>query len=331
MAKLTAVDTGTEGKGAGPTMPGIFEKVFRFQAMLKGFAKDSTNSHFKYKFTSATTVIEAIRPILQELRIIAIPNTRVAFSDGKIVVSETNLQLLDIDDGSSIYFSGIGEGSDNKQAMKANTSSLKYALMSAFFAPMIDDPEADSKEDTQGTAAQAVPPSVRTNRPAPQKAPTAPPVDASVYGAGGAKARQGQQATLQAKVNQAKVALTTAPVVEPKTSENAPIQMDSGFVVTVDVDKVYDGRPSKSGKLHSDGTPVSGPGTVIDAGGTRYDTFDKNLLGIARQAKKDQKQITILYTFNEQYSKNVIAEEGLTVFGEEPQEGPYEDQDQDSI
>lgn len=115
----------------------------------------------------------------------------------------------------------------------------------------------------------------------------------------------------------------TSPVPAPsssgaKAAAQGAIKVGENFVVTVDVDKVYDGKVT--GRTNDRGEPTSGPATIVDAGGTKYDTFDKTLAEVARQAKRDGKRVNIMYIWNEKFQRNKIVDDGLSIFGEVPTE-----------
>lgn len=95
----------------------------------------------------------------------------------------------------------------------------------------------------------------------------------------------------------------------PLTNAEPTKDLGNGISVTgFMVDKVWDGRPTKSGK--------TGPGTVVSAGGVKFDTFDTSLIETARRAQGEKKRVNVAYRYDERFGRNTIVDGGLTVQGE---------------
>jgi hypothetical protein len=295
MPKAVPAATETDGDGVLPFQNGLLHKVFELQRRVGTFTKDKENPHFHYKYTSAQSVSELVGPILTELGLIARTDTEYVGVVGSCVIARATLSLIDVLTGESMQFSSLGGGSDSqdKGPMKANTAALKYATVLAVFGATGDDPEADGKTDLRGVPAPKPSNVVTMNRPAAATASVAAPAPVPVAEKGEGAQAQGAQ------------------------------QVGDAFVITEMVEKVWDGKAT--GRTNANGDPTSGPGTIVGTSGTKYDTFDKGLLGIARGAKKDGKRINIMFVFNEQFQRNKITEDGVSVFGEVPDAGAPEE------
>ena len=106
-------------------------------------------------------------------------------------------------------------------------------------------------------------------------------------------------------------AATTNRSVAPVSHEGAKKIGDNVYAISVNVKTVFDGQPSKNNP------DVNRPGTVIGTNDQRYNTFDTDLLEIARLAKTTGKQVAITYEYNEKYKSNNITEDGLVIVGAE--------------
>lgn len=280
--KLQAVETKPEeqpvqdGEEEMPPTIGIVRKVLMLQSLVATFVKDAKNSHFKYQFASATSINESVKPILAKLGLVALVRTTVEdVTPAGLVVSKTDLTLLDADgDWSGGEIDGVNSitftsiGSGIDSGDKA---AMKAATASQKYATIaaVYGATADDPEADARTDMRGTPVSA------------APPRVRSNRPAPGAVAEE---------------------------AGSVPVGDNGNRVVTISVDKVYDGRPTRSGKM--------GPGTIVSQSGHKFDTFDKGLLGIARKAHAEGKRINVMYAYNEQFKRNSIVEDGVSIFGE---------------
>ncbi len=283
-------------------LKGIRAKVLSLQATVKSIAKDKTNPHFHYTYASATNVNEKVGQELTRLGLIAQVETAVEDTlhtknkdgvENAVVIAKTIITLVDAESGESMTFSSIGSGTDSsdKHAMKAATASLKYATLALVFGATTDDPEAVVNPGDVAAKAEPAkyipPPTAAQNTAAVEKA-----VD--------------NVRSMPARVE--------APAAGASAAQQGPQDIGDGtFVVTVGVDKVYSKSPT--GRKNGAGEPTFKPGTIVGMDLKKYDTFDDGLLNIARGAKGKNQMINIAYMVDEQYNRNKIVEDGVTIFG----------------
>jgi hypothetical protein len=128
---------------------GIYAKLAAAVGEVDRIAKDGTNSHFKYKYTSAEEVYRTVRGPLLKHGLVVIPQATGYEQDGQLGTVRLNLRIVDTETGESIEAQWYGEGQDkgDKAVFKAITGGMKTWLRALFLLPADDDPEADPQTD----------------------------------------------------------------------------------------------------------------------------------------------------------------------------------------
>ena len=128
---------------------GIYAKLAAAVGEVDSIAKDGTNSHFKYKYTSAEEVYRVVRAPLLKHGLVIIPQATGYEQDGQLGTVRLNLRIVDTETGESIEAQWYGEGQDkgDKAVFKAITGGMKTWLRALFLLPADDDPEADPATD----------------------------------------------------------------------------------------------------------------------------------------------------------------------------------------
>lgn len=136
-------------QGSAKSTSGIYAKLAAAISEVDRIAKDGTNSHFKYKYTSAEEVYRVVRAPLLKHGLVVIPQATGYEQDGQIGTVRLNLRIVDTETGESIEAQWYGEGQDkgDKAVFKAITGGMKTWLRALFLLPADDDPEADSQTD----------------------------------------------------------------------------------------------------------------------------------------------------------------------------------------
>ena len=158
---------------------GIAGKLVLIMSECSHVAKDGFNDFHKYKYASASGVLEAVNAALVKHKVASVvtPNIISSFdvtnAKGNIehqVTVGCNILLIDSESGESIDLYGIGTGQDagDKAVMKAETAAIKYAYLLSMAISTGDDPEADSRTDENSFAE---PQRNATSRPVPSPAP----------------------------------------------------------------------------------------------------------------------------------------------------------------
>lgn len=169
----------------------VVKKLFEIQQRLKA-PKDKYNSFGKYKYRSAESIIESVKPILNELKCVLVCESKAAEVGGhtRLAVKAT---LIDVDSGET--YSALSEVREDEQraGMCASQNSgssesfaKKYALGNLF---AIDDAKDDDDDDlTPQNPRNRAQTNAEPSKTA-QDAPTAKKVSTPVSGAPKATAR----------------------------------------------------------------------------------------------------------------------------------------------
>jgi len=139
-------------------MKNISLKLVKIMSQCRYVQKQGTNDYHKYRYATASDVIEKVNTALveQNVAVFAKPELielqEVLNAKGnteKLATVRTTLTFVDGDSGEFVDFAGLGSGQDigDKAVMKAQTASLKYAYMMTLTIATGDDPEADSGVD----------------------------------------------------------------------------------------------------------------------------------------------------------------------------------------
>lgn len=134
----------------------LAQKLSAVMGGVDKLKKDGHNNFQNYDFVSESNVVEAVRQLLVDNGVLAIPSvkyhwqeTRVSKKGDTLMHSFVllNYRFMDTESNEEIISDWLGEGSDSgdKGFYKAYTGAQKYALMKTFLIPTGDDPENDSK------------------------------------------------------------------------------------------------------------------------------------------------------------------------------------------
>lgn len=150
----------------------LTEKLLNIQTRVDGVVKDAQNTSDKYRYTSSTLVNSTIRPLMNEHRLLLIPETTNAkLTEGATRSGTTrymtelylNMVWLDVDTGDKLSVPWYAQGVDlagEKGVGKAQTYAEKYFLLKFFHVPTDeDDPDNSTRNKngelrTRNTAAQ---------------------------------------------------------------------------------------------------------------------------------------------------------------------------------
>jgi hypothetical protein len=137
------------------------EKLLRIQTEVDGIVKDGLNQSDKYDFASSNIVLNRIRPLMNELHLLLIPNVcNARLSEGVTRSGTTrymteiwyNMEWIDVDSGETKIVPWYAQGVDlagEKGVGKAATYAEKYFLLKAFHIPTDrDDPDRDERSKT---------------------------------------------------------------------------------------------------------------------------------------------------------------------------------------
>ena len=142
---------------------GIARKLVLIMSECSHVAKDGFNDYHKYKYASASGVLETINAALVKHKVASVVTPAIISSydvtnaRGNVehqVTVGCNILLIDSESGESIDLYGIGTGQDagDKAVMKAETAAIKYAYLLSMAISTGDDPEADTKTDENSFA-----------------------------------------------------------------------------------------------------------------------------------------------------------------------------------
>lgn len=152
----------------------LYEKLLVIQQAVDRFVKDNQVGEGKqaYKAVSSEQVLDTVRPLMNEHKLLLIPSVKGAnvivgaTSSGTArYLTELSMTMTwhDVESGEELSVPWYGQGVDlagEKGVGKANTYAEKYFLMKFFHVPTPkDDPDGDKKTQSgekaqQGTQAE---------------------------------------------------------------------------------------------------------------------------------------------------------------------------------
>lgn len=151
----------------------LYEKLLHIQQTVDSIVKDAENKSDKYTYASGEAVLNVIRPKMNELKLLLIPEVRDAkLSEGATrsgtarFMTEIWYDMVwhDVESGEERRVPSYAQGVDlagEKGVGKAGTYNEKVFLLKFFHVPTDkDDPDNDGRTQsgelrTKGTAAQA--------------------------------------------------------------------------------------------------------------------------------------------------------------------------------
>ena len=136
----------------------IASKLIKVMHDCNKVTKDATNDFHRYKYASASAVLEKVNNALVQHKLASLTNTQIVShketttskgSTEHLVTVQTTITIVDIETGETHQISALGSGQDSgdKAIAKAQTMALKYAWMMTLNISTGDDPEADATVD----------------------------------------------------------------------------------------------------------------------------------------------------------------------------------------
>lgn len=136
----------------------IYEKLQKIQLELKA-PKNRRNSFGKYNYRSCEDILEAVKPLLKEVKATIFITDEVGEIGGKVYVRAT-VKFVDLEDKDSTYItvnasareSVEKKGMDDAQITGTSSSyARKYALNGLFLIDDVKDPDSDEyRNETEG-------------------------------------------------------------------------------------------------------------------------------------------------------------------------------------
>ena len=139
-------------------MQKIAKKFVEVMRECSHVAKNGTNDFYKYKYATASDVLEKVNAALTKHGIASVvtPNLlsvqQITTAKGNVeqlATVEVTVTLIDADSGETLTLKGLGSGQDSsdKAVAKAQTMGIKYAYLASLAIATGDDPEADMHTD----------------------------------------------------------------------------------------------------------------------------------------------------------------------------------------
>lgn len=145
----------------------VFTKLHKIQSQVRTIDKNGVNKFQKYNYVMLNDILNAVRPLLDELKLVVVQsttthNSRTEFIDEKTFYSMSEVHidttLVDVEDDSQITVGSVGYSTDkngDKAAFKAETGARKYGLLKLFG---LDTAEAEPEHDeTNETTTRSAP------------------------------------------------------------------------------------------------------------------------------------------------------------------------------
>lgn len=120
--------------------------------------KTGTNDFHRYKYATATDVLEKVNASLTKHGIASVVSpallniqeiTTAKGNTERLATVEVTVTLIDSESGESLTLKGLGSGQDpsDKAVAKAQTMAIKYCYLNSLAIATNDDPEADRHTD----------------------------------------------------------------------------------------------------------------------------------------------------------------------------------------
>lgn len=163
-------------------------KLAGIMARLNRLPKNGYNSFHNYRYTEEADLMDALRPLLAENKIVVVPSVLGYEKDGdKKQFTRVHLRLVFIDGetGERIESEWWGEAQDSgdKGLYKAYTGAMKYAMFKTFLVSTGDDPEREEVAEEQEEKQVRVAPKASVKQPAQKQSAKADPQPAAASSA----------------------------------------------------------------------------------------------------------------------------------------------------
>lgn len=129
----------------------IYKKIAQVMANINRIPKRGFNKHHNYDYVLEADLLDNIRPILLEAKLVLFPTILEEQRTGDFTKVKMEFTLADIETGETIksVFWGEGQDKQDKGLYKAYTGATKYFLMKTFLIPTGDDPETEEQPKPQ--------------------------------------------------------------------------------------------------------------------------------------------------------------------------------------
>lgn len=139
-------------------MQKIAKKFVEVMRECSHVAKNGTNDFYKYKYATASDVLEKVNAALTKHGIASVVTpsllsmqeiTTAKGNTERLATVEVTVTLIDSESGETLTLKGLGSGQDlsDKSVAKAQTMGIKYAYLASLAIATGDDPEADMHTD----------------------------------------------------------------------------------------------------------------------------------------------------------------------------------------
>ena len=139
-------------------MQKIAKKFVEVMRECSHVAKNGTNDFHKYKYATASDVLEKVNAALTKHGIASVVTpsllsmqeiTTAKGNTERLATVEVTVTLIDSESGESFTIKGLGSGQDpsDKAIAKAQTMALKCCYLNSLAIATSDDPEADRHTD----------------------------------------------------------------------------------------------------------------------------------------------------------------------------------------
>lgn len=136
---------------------GLYGKLAEVLARVDRIPKNGHNSHFNYDYVMESDLVDQIRPMLAERKIVVLPSVEEATQNGSLSTLRIRFRFIDAESGDfeDIVFVGQGQDTGDKGYYKAYTGAVKYMLMKTFLVATGDDPDRDDNSGSRGKRTKA--------------------------------------------------------------------------------------------------------------------------------------------------------------------------------
>jgi hypothetical protein len=127
---------------------GVHGKLAEIVGRVEYIKNSGQNDFHKYKYTTETDLLDAVRPIMSELGLVFYPSGIEIVdgsSTGTLLTARCTYRLVDSETEEFLEVMVLSQGTDSgdKSAFKLMTGARKYALRQLILVSTGDDPEKD--------------------------------------------------------------------------------------------------------------------------------------------------------------------------------------------
>src|SRR5262245_39912429 len=131
--------------------------LFAIQGEIQGIVKEAENPHFKSDYADRTSILEALKPLLQKHNILLLQGLVPSPSAEPSLAMTT--ELIHVDSGESRSFTAVVplQKPDPQGYGSAMTYTSRYSLVAILALPLLDDDDGNAASNLPAPRQQTMP------------------------------------------------------------------------------------------------------------------------------------------------------------------------------